>query len=341
MKTRLLILTSLIAVALVAVAIRQQREVRSLKLQLAQSQADLFSQSEARADQETKAKALERGQTAVKEQLFQAAAVMANLRNQTNSKASRSEPGTAGDSNSESGFSGGKDMSDMLARMMKNPAMKEMLRSQQKVMVNSMYGPLFKDLSLSDERKAQLTQLLLDQQMQNVENAQSAMGTNGSADFGKIMSGAQDQQKQTDEAIKSLLGEQYPYYEDYKKTMGERVQLEQLKTQLDGTKAALKDTQIRDLLYVIADEREKTPPVISQDPEAAVENFQKSLSADALEKQMQWQEEINKRILERAGSILSPEQIKSYSEYQAQQLEMQKFGMKMAREMFGKKSGIP
>ena len=49
----------------------------------------------------------------------------------------------------------------------------------------------------------------------------------------------------------------------------------------------------------------------------------------------QAQEEINRRVLERAAQVLTPEQLKSYGEFQFQQLEMQKFGMKMAQQMFG------
>jgi len=348
MKTRLLILTSIIAVALAVVAVRQQQRLRSLTLQLAQTEAELSSEAEARLDEQNKAKTLERGQSALNQQVFELSTVVANLRTQTNSglgKGSASPviavPASGDADSNEGGFFGGKAMGDALARMMKNPAMKEMMRSQQKLMINSSYGPLFKDLALNDERKAQLTQLLLDQQMQALDKAQSALGTNGGFDFGKLATAAKDQESQNDDAIKSFLGDQYPYYEDYKKTMGDRVQLEQLRSQLDGTKSALNDSQIKDILYVIADEREKQPPLISQDPQAAAANLEKMFSTDTMDKQLQWQEEINKRVLDRAAGILSPEQLKSYSEFQSQQLDMQKLGMKMAREMFGTKPATP
>jgi hypothetical protein len=227
-------------------------------------------------------------------------------------------------------------MRDMLAKMMKDPAMKEMIRTQQKIMVNTQYGPLFKDLALSSERKDKLSQLLLDQQMEAMEHAQDLFGTN-TVDVTKVSATNEEQESKARDGIKALLGDQYPYYEDYKKTMSDRIQLEQLKSQLDGTKTALNNAQVKDLLYVIADEREKNPPVISQDPQAAAANLQKMFSGDTMEKQVQWQEELNRRVLERAGTILSAEQLKSYTDFQNQQLEMQKFGMKMAREMFGKK----
>ena len=46
------------------------------------------------------------------------------------------------------------------------------------------------------------------------------------------------------------------------------------------------------------------------------------------------QEEVNIRVLERAGQILTPEQSAKLGPLLQSQLEMQKAGMKMAREMF-------
>jgi hypothetical protein len=342
MKTRLLFLASLLALVLVGVCLWQSRQLRSARLRLAQAQADLFAETEARLEQENRGKALERGQAGLHQQIFDLSAMVGQLRSQqTNIRPSTARTSaltaTASSDSSEGGLFGGSAMRDMLAKMMKDPAMKEMLRMQQKVMVNTQYGPLFKDLALSAERKDKLSQLLLDQQMETMERAQDLFGTNGGVDLTKLSAATKENESKAAEGIKALLGDQYPYYEDYKKTMGDRIQLEQLKSQLDGTKTALNDAQVKDLLYVIADEREKNPPVISQDPQAAAANLEKMFSGDTMEKQLQWQEELNRRVLERAGTILSAEQLKSYTDFQTQQLEMQKFGMKMAREMFGKK----
>ena len=46
------------------------------------------------------------------------------------------------------------------------------------------------------------------------------------------------------------------------------------------------------------------------------------------------QEEVNIRVLERAGQFLTPEQSAKLGPLLQNQLEMQKAGMKMAREMF-------
>src|ERR1043166_981022 len=55
----------------------------------------------------------------------------------------------AGPSGAETGFQG------FLAKMMKDPSMRELMRGPQKAMMSQMYGPLFKDLSLAADQKQQ------------------------------------------------------------------------------------------------------------------------------------------------------------------------------------------
>jgi hypothetical protein len=164
--------------------------------------------------------------------------------------------------------------------------------------------------------------------------AASPRSTNALATIG-------DQQKKADEGIKALLGEEkFGQFEEYKKTMSERMQLNMFKTQLDGGSSPLQDDQFKRLMTLIADERAKNPPAFSQDSLPDPANLDKILNADVLDKQMQWQEGLNGRVLERAGQILTPEQLKAYDDFQKQQLNLQKFSMKMAREMFGNKPPI-
>src|SRR5262249_39877618 len=144
-----------------------------------------------------------------------------------------------------------------------------------------------------------------------------------------------ERQKATQAQIKAFLGdEKYAQYEDYQKTLSDRMVLNQFQEQSAGTDTALRDEQKQQLMALVKEERARTPPIIDQDPTMTAENLQKIFNSELFDKQMQWQEDLNKRVLERAGAILSPEQLKEYTEFQASQLNMQRFGMKMAREMF-------
>jgi hypothetical protein len=68
-------------------------------------------------------------------------------------------------------------------------------------------------------------------------------------------------------------------------------------------------------------------------------NVKALMTAENLDKQIQWMDDYNRRVLDRAEQILTAEQLKQYREFQEQQSAMQKFGFKMAREMFGADKG--
>ena len=61
-------------------------------------------------------------------------------------------------------------------------------------------------------------------------------------------------------------------------------------------------------------------------------NLQAMLSGDGVEKLLQSQETVNQRVYERAGQILSPEQLSSFGKFQTNQLQMMRLGMNMARK---------
>jgi hypothetical protein len=347
-KTKLIALLLCLTLALVGVCVWQQCELRDIRGRLVQTQNESQAETRARADQETRALALERRQAGLNQQLSEFTGLVGNLRaseakyGSNHLQSLKGANATNDPSSAESGFFSGKGMAGMYSKMMKDPAMKEMMRTSQKAAMNTMYGSLFKELNLSPEQKEKLTGILLDQQMQTMESAGAVFDKDGKPDIAKIGEAAKDSEKQSDENIKALLGdEKFAQYQEYKKTMGERIQIDQFKQQMEGTDSALKDVQVKQLMGMIKEERERNPPVISNDPGENVANLEKLVSGDSMEKQMQWQEEINRRVLERAGQVLSPDQLKAYSDFQTQQLNMQKFGMKMAREMFGNKSGGP
>ncbi len=343
MKTKLIAVLFILVLALVGVCVWQQGDLRRTKARLAQTQNEVQAETRARADQEARAAALERRQAGLDQQVSEFTGLVGNLRaseakNGSNYVQLLKKANATNDP--EGGFFGGKGMGGMYSKMMKDPAMKEMLRTTQKAAMNSMYGSLFKELNLPADQKEKLTGILLDQQMQSMESAGGMFDNDGKPDLAKIGEAAKETQRQSDENIKALLGDdKFAEYQEYKKTMGERVQIDQFKQQMEGTGSALKDDQFKQLMSMIKEEREKSPPVISDDSNESVANLEKLVSGDSMEKQMQWQEDLNRRVLERAGQVLSAEQLKAYGDFQTQQLNMQKFGMKMALEMFGNKAG--
>jgi len=341
MKTRLLALLTLL---LTVVCAWQWGVWHAAKKQLSETKQALEVEMQAREEQARKTTALERQQSELKEEISSLSSLVAGFRAADAKYASnfalltrKTTEATAVEQKEPTpeptgGFFG-KGMSGMLSKMMKDPAMKDMMRAQQKLM----YGGLAKDLNLTPDQDKKLTELLLDQQMQAVDHAPSLFSKDGETSATNLLTAFADQQKQSEENIKGLLGEEkFGQYQDYQKTLAERMQINLFKQQLEDGESPLRDEQVKQLMSAIREERDRNPPAISPDlkPDA---NFEKMLSGDVMEKQMQWQEEMNQRVLERAGQILTPEQLKAYSDFQKQQLAMQRLGAKMAREMFGSK----
>lgn len=352
MKNKIVAFLLLTVVVLGAVCVTQWRQIQTAKQRLAEDQQALLDLTASRNSQADKVKQLEAHRAKLGENIDQFTSLVNTLRAKESSQASNwarlaaSNPAVTNantnDVDSEKGgLFGSKGMGGMLAKMLKDPAMKEMMRSQQKVMVQKMYGPLLKDLNLAPEEKDRFMALVLDHQLAAVDQAGTLFG-GGDKDKTEVAATLKDKEKEMEANLKALLGDdKFAQYTDYKGTMGDRLQLDQLKQQLDGSGTPLQDDQLKSLLGIMKEERDKVPPVVDNKAANGAADFAKMLTDDSIEKQFQWQQDLNRRVLERAGQVLSPQQLKEYTDFQSQQLNMQKAGMKMAREMFGSGSKTP
>src|SRR5580704_6510791 len=93
------------------------------------------------------------------------------------------------------------------AEMMKSPQMKEMMRAQQKMAIDGMYGSLSKYLNLSTNDMAALKELLLQRQMALMDAGMSMMSGSG-ADPKQAAANAQSVKADYDKQIQDLLGTQ-------------------------------------------------------------------------------------------------------------------------------------
>ncbi len=220
-----------------------------------------------------------------------------------------------------------------LAGMMKDPAMKNMIRSQQKMMLNRQYGALTRYLNLPADKQTALQALLLERQMAMVEFSMAMMG--GSADerrkAGEEIKAVRDEY---DKKIRDLLGPQdFDTFHEYEQTIGERTQVQTFKEALPAD-LALTDQQEYDLVYAMYDERKALPATsLLKNQNADPSQFTEASINEAL-KQM---EELQKRYAQRAAAILTPAQLERFTEWQEQISAMQAAGLKMALQMFGNK----
>ena len=338
-------LIGLLSVAVVVLALAcawQAKRLRQAEAQSGATAESLATQTGAHEAQAQRIQELERGNARLEKQVAQFASVTTSLR--TNESALRSNANALAERIKAAGADAEGDgkgavWGDMIGKMMKDPAMREMMREQQKAMINMMYGGLFKELNLSPEEKDKFKELLTESQMGKVAAAQGLLG--GQQDEATTAAAKQavaDAKKQADADIKALLGEgRYAQYEDYQKNVGERMQLDQLKNQLAGENVPLRDEQNAQLLQIMKEEKLALPPAIST--EQSEMPSKDTFTAQKMDEQLKWMEQYNQRVGERAKSVLTPEQFINYQKFQEQQASMQKLGMQMARQMFGGEKG--
>ncbi|HKQ40454.1 MAG TPA: hypothetical protein VJ063_20455 [Verrucomicrobiae bacterium] len=340
-----IVFLSVLCVVLIGLCGWQARELGLRKQQAVRAEVALEEERRLRGEQETASRYLERRERDWQEKAMQLTALVGNLRSSEAAYAtnyarlpqtSSTRPATlTNDAAGSPGGMFGKGMGEMLSKMMKDPSMREMMRAQQKVMLKKMYGPLIADLNLPPEQQQKLNELLLDQQMKTVERSKDIF-KDGGMDLKKAGELSKDAEKEKETAIEDLLGpEKFAEFQEYKKTISERMQLGQFKEEMQTAGSPIGDEQAKQMLAVMKEERERYPPAVDKNDPSAV------FAEGGMERQIEWQEELNRRVQERLGEILSPEQLKAYGASQQQQLSMQKFGMKMAREMFGKGAAPP
>jgi len=231
-------------------------------------------------------------------------------------------------------------MGGMLSKMMADPAMKKMLREQQKTMMDTMYGSLIKDMALSPDEAAKFKDLLLDKQMKAMEQGMAMFKSGGDdADKTEAAKNLADEQKRFDDQMKEFLGEgRFAQYQEYNESLAQRMALTQFQQQSAASDFPLRDDQTKQLLQVMKEESKNLKAALSPTDAATSEQarqFKMMSSEEEMNKFFDQQEQANQRVLERSRSILSPEQLNSFGTFQSNQLNMQRLGMNMAKQMFG------
>ena len=116
------------------------------------------------------------------------------------------------------------------------------------------------------------------------------------------------------------------------------MQIQQYKQSFAANGAPLDDNESAGLLGIMKEERKKLPasPLDpgAKDFGAAVQAMQ---SDETFNKLMAQQEEVDRRVLSRARTVLAPDKMVQLEAVQKQQRDMQKMGMEMGRQFLNPK----
>jgi hypothetical protein len=192
------------------------------------------------------------------------------------------------------------------------------MRARAAAALRRLYGGLAHELELLPEQEAQVLQLLIDQQTEQLEMFRKL--ARDPAAMNPAMTELRDRNQTK---LMTALGDRYLAFEDYQKSLGERMQIEQAALQLEAAGVPLRDDQRRRLLDVMVDERDH-----AQRP---------AWNAGAPPEQMmaqlrEWQDEYDQRVRSRLSGVLSSEQLKQYDVYRNLQSTLRRRQLETWRE---------
>jgi hypothetical protein len=332
MKKLILLFNALFVVALAVVCAMLLQQQAALKASLVAAQAELESVQAELADAEANLADTEQQRDYLRGELLR----LATQPQLPTGPGSLAAAATTNAPSTNAPAKGG--LGEMMSKFLDDPAMKKMVADQQRAMLDTMYGPLFKQLNLTPEQETAFKDLLAKQQAQAMELAGDLM-SGDKAKREAAMKEITAQNQQTDDAIRNLLGESgYASYKDYQDTMSDRMAMQQFNQSLAGAGGALSDAQSQALLQILTEERRGTPwgagdnPFSSNPGEAGL---QAALSAEAANQFFEHQQQVNQRVLDRAATTLNAEQLEALRKHQENQLRMQKWAMEMGRRFMG------
>jgi hypothetical protein len=220
-----------------------------------------------------------------------------------------------------------KGSGNFLARMFKNPEMRKFLASQQASVLRGFYSDFIKSANLTPDETDKFLELLSDRQMALMDSSANMMS--GSAVDLKAATAATNA---SNDALKNLLGNtRFGMYQDYEKTLGDRMQVQQFSQQLGAQGMQLQDNQSKALIQIMSEEQANMQN--SQPGNAAgLSHFTNMNQAD-VDRYAQQAAATNQRIYNRAMSILTPSQLTAFDAFQKNSAAMQAAAMKATQEM--------
>lgn len=300
-------------------------EAANLRQKLVESESSVAQQEERTATLQTKLHDTQAKAIAKAEEVTQISEALTNhIQSQTNAKSA-----------------------NPFGEMFKSKEMKDMIKSQQKTVLGGMidknYAPYFTSLNLTPEQSSSLKDLILNRGLVDAEAGMSMLSgdNNDPAKRKEIMDKTKTDRDAVNSQIKDFLGEDnYTQFQTYEKTIPDRMSLNMYKDQQGSGPGALNPDQEAQLIQVMGDERQNFKFTTDYSDQSKFNgDIASYFTEDKINKFYQESEELNQHYLDRAKTILTPEQVDPFTKFLNSQREMQKAGFKMAMTMFGQKSG--
>jgi len=208
-----------------------------------------------------------------------------------------------------------------LAKMFNDPEIKKLVQSQQSAGTRMLYSDLGKELNFSPELTTQVLNLLAERQ-----NASSTPNDPPSPKIAEINA-----------QLQSLLGpEKAAKLTEYERTTGDRMAIRQFQRSFSTAGLPLDDPQSAALLKIMKEKRLKvTPSPLEPGNQSLASSMAALQNGDNFEQSLQTERGLQARVLARAHTILTPDQMTTFESSQKQHLQRQEMSIKMGKAIFG------
>lgn len=234
-----------------------------------------------------------------------------------------------------------REKRDALTKMFDDPKMKKAFRQQRILQLKQIYSDFVKERHLSSQKSGQFFDLLADGALRDMQDGVRIF--NGDESDGS-MTGTDDQSSATqttgiDRQLRTLLGDvDYAAYQAYEKTTDDRMALAQIREQIGFAGVPLQDDQAKAMMQIMTEERSRTSAT-DVDPRGSgrIRDRWAAITANG-DRYLEAKADLNLRILNRMAAFLSQEQYDALERFQEQQLEMEKIGIEMTRQLMDQRS---
>ncbi len=221
-----------------------------------------------------------------------------------------------------------------LAEMMKNPAMREMIKQQQIAQIDMHYGGLISRFGLDDAEKSNFKQLLAERMGIETEMGLRLMDEKLTPQEREAVAKQMaDAKKAVDEKIKTFLNsdEDYSAWQQWEATKQHRTQIELGRSLFADSPLTPQQEES------LVDSMQRASLMTANDPSLPKPGANPGqLSQETVERQIANYDRQAQAILAEAGAYMNPQQLQALKTMQKQWRDMMEAGMKMSVMMYGK-----